>query len=67
MRIFSERLRELRLDKKLSAKSLGLKIGVSDSTIIRWENGTMLPTIDNLYNICKFFGVSADYLIGIEN
>ena len=67
MRIFSERLRELRLDKKLSAKSLGLKIGVSDSTLIRWENGTMLPTIDNLYNICKFFGVSADYLIGIEN
>lgn len=67
MQKFGEKLRELRIDKKLSAKGLGLKIGVSDSTIIRWENGTMLPTIDNLFNLCKFFGVSADYLIGLEN
>ncbi len=67
MLVFGERLRELRTEHKLSAKSLGLKIGVSDSTIIRWENDTMLPTIDNLYNLCKFFGVSADYLIGLEN
>ncbi len=67
MKEFSERLKELRCDKKLSAKALGEKIGVRDTTILRWENGSMLPTIDKLYDLCVYFGVTAGYLIGLED
>lgn len=67
MKIFSERLKELRIEKELSSLKLGKILGVSDSTIIRWENEKISPTIENLYNIAKFFNVSADYLLGLED
>ena len=67
MKIFCERLKELRLEKKLSIVELATILGVRDSTISRWENGQRIPGIDHLYNIAKFFGVSSDYLIGLED
>lgn len=67
MKIFCERLKELRQDKNLTTKQLGKNLQVSDSTITRWENGLRVPSIDNLYNIAVYFNVSADFLLGLEN
>lgn len=67
MKIFCERLKELRLDNNLTTFALGKILKVSDSTISRWENGSMIPSIVHLYNIAKYFAVSADYLIGLED
>lgn len=67
MKIFAERLKELRLENGLSAKQLGDKIGVADSTIVRWENEKIVPTIVYLKELALLFNVSADYLIGLEN
>ena len=38
MKIFSERLRELRQEKKLSTDALGKIIGVSDTAVCNREN-----------------------------
>lgn len=65
MKAFCERFKELRKEHNLTAKELGAALKVSDSTIIRWENGLRVPSIDNLYNIAVFFKMSADYLIGL--
>ncbi len=67
MKIFCERLKELRLEKNLSTIQLGKILDVKNSTITRWENGLRVPNIDSLYNIAKYFGVTADYLIGLED
>ena len=67
MKIFCERLKELRKEKNLSTVALGKILIVSSSTISRWENGEILLSIDHLYSIAKYFKVSADYLIGLEN
>ena len=67
MEIFCERLKELRLEKNLSTIQLAKELNVSDSTITRWENNLRVPSIDNLYNIARFFKVTADYLIGLED
>lgn len=67
MKVFCERLKELRVEKGISSKDLGKELKVSSSTIIRWENGVIVPSIDNLYNIAVYFKVSSDYLIGLEN
>ena len=64
--LFCFRLKELRREKGLSARELAEKLCVRDSTIIRWESGKMMPTIDKLYDIASFFGVTADYLLGLE-
>lgn len=66
MKIFCERLKDLRKENNLSTMQLAKILGVGDSTISRWENGLRVPNIDNLYNIAIFFNVSSDYLIGLE-
>ena len=67
IKIFCERIKELRADRKLSTIQLGKELKVSDSTIGRWENGVIVPSIEHLYNMAVFFGVSADYLVGLKN
>ncbi len=64
--IFGEKLKELRLERKLSAVKLGEAIGVRDTTILRWENGTMSPSINALFLVCEFFGVTPNYMLGFE-
>ena len=67
MKIFCERLKELRKENNISTIKLGKILNVSNSTITRWENGNIIPSIEHLYNISKHFNVSADYLLGLED
>ena len=63
MKLFCERLKMLRLENKYSTVYVGKKLNVSSSTVLRWESGEITPSIDHLSDICKLFGVSADYLM----
>lgn len=67
MEKFQERLKEIRTENKMTTIELGAILGVSHTTIGRWEKGEILPSIEHLYNIAKYFGVSADYLLGLED
>ncbi len=67
MKIFSERLRELRVENKMSMKDLAKEIGTSDVAINNWENQINEPKITYLYKLANFFNVSSDYLIGLED
>lgn len=67
MKTFGERLRALRKDAQLSADKLGKEIGVSDVAIINWENNVNDIKGEYIVKLAKFFGVSADYLLGIED
>lgn len=64
---FPERLKELRMEKKLSTRELGNKIGCSHIAISRWERGIKKPNVDNLIALSCYFGVSTDYLLGLED
>lgn len=66
-KIFAERLKELREEKAISLKELSKAIGVSDVALCRWENGKRVPTIESLVKIATYFGVSTDYLTGLED
>lgn len=67
MNKFGERIRELRIENNLSVLKLGNAIGVSDATICRWENGISDIKSADLIKVAKFFKVSIDYLLGLEN
>lgn len=64
MKIFAERLLELRLDRDLSQAALARALGVSFGIISYWETNRSEPTCSNLLKIADFFDVSADYLLG---
>ncbi len=66
-KIFCERLKLLRIEKKLSQPELAQLVGVSNGMISFWENAINEPTITNLVKLCQIFEVSADYLLGLED
>ena len=66
MKIFAERLRELRTEQGLSMMQLAKKLKVTDAAISNWENDINEPKISYLVDIAKFFNVTSDYLIGLE-
>lgn len=67
MKIFAERLKELRKDNGLSTLALGEIIGVSDTAICNWENDKHDVRGEQLVRLANYFAVSTDYLLGIEN
>ena len=60
-------LRQLRSQIKVSQQRLADEIGVSRSTIAMWESGKSQPDNDSLIKLAKFFNVSVDMLLGIED
>ncbi len=48
-------------------KQLAKMIDTTDAAISNWENEINEPKISYLKNIALFFGVSTDYLLGLEN
>ena len=67
MEIFSKRLRELREEAGLSQKKLSEKTSVSAASIGYYENGEREPGLDIAMDFAKFFGVTLDYLAGLED
>ncbi len=66
MNKFAERLKELKKEFGLSNMKIDKAIGVGDTTICRWENGKSDIKSHELVKVAKFFGVSTDYLVGLE-
>ena len=60
---FGERLNETYLNSGYSLLDIERQIGVNHSNFLAYIHGDMAPTIINFARICKFFDVSADYLL----
>ena len=63
----SKRIYELRKELKLSQKELAKQIGATQKAIDFWEKGINEPKAIYIINLAKFFGVSSDYLLGLED
>lgn len=61
------RLKTLRKEKELSQKQLAEILNTTNSSICDWESGRAEPNIEMLIRISEFFGVSVDYLLGLED
>lgn len=61
-----KRLKEIRMQKGLSQQALGNMIGVTKVSICGYENGTRVPTIDNLIKLADNLDTTIDYLLGRE-
>ena len=58
-----EKIAELRKAKGFSQEELAQQLHVSRQSISRWETGTALPDAENLLQLSRLFGVTADYLL----
>ena len=60
---FGERLRETFYNSGYSLTEIEKRTGISHSNFLSYIKEEMAPTVINLAIICKFFKVSADYLL----
>ena len=67
MKGFGDRIRYLRLEKELTQPEVAKALQVSNCIVSKWENDLMEPKLTYLVRMCKFFDVSADYLLGISD
>ena len=56
----------LRKEKGMTQEQLGEKLGVTNKTVSRWENGNYMPDVEMLSLLSKEFGVSINELISGE-
>ena len=61
-----EFLFELRKENQLTQEQLAEKLGVSNRSVSRWENGTTMPDLPMLLRLCREFNVSISELIRAE-
>ena len=64
--MINEKIRELRKDFNISQVELATYLGVTKQCVSNWENDNILPSIDMLIKLAKFFNVSTDYLLGLS-
>lgn len=67
MEKFSERLKELRQERGLSIQGLAKEVQISSSALCRWEKCQADIRGSQLVILAKYFGVTIDYLMGLEN
>lgn len=64
MSIFAERLKSLRLQKKISLIEFSRKVNLSRDALEAYEQGKRIPDISQVSKLTSFFKVSLCYLIG---
>jgi transcriptional regulator with XRE-family HTH domain len=61
------KIKEIRLENKLTQKDFAELFFVSQDTISLWENGKSYPTVEYLIAISRRFNVSVDYILCLKD
>mgnify|MGYP001187637283 CR=1 FL=1 len=65
--MFPNRLRELRINKKLTQQDMANHLGISRQGYAKYENDQSEPDYKTIKILASFFNVSADYLLGLTD
>ena len=58
-----DQIKALRIERKISQKSLADSLGITQSTIANYENNIRQPNLEMLINISDYFNVSTDFIL----
>ena len=64
--MLAERIKHLREQRPMTQVDLAKYLGVTRSGVSAWEMGISVPSTSLVADIARFFHVSADYLLGIQ-
>ena len=62
---YAHRLRALRCDHDLSQAEVASILGTSKNQVGKYERGEQEMPIKHLHSLCEYYGVSADYVLGL--
>lgn len=64
---FANRFKKLREERGLSQSDLAKELNISRGSVSFYENGSRSPDIKVLADICNYFHVTSDYMIGLSD
>lgn len=65
--MFGEIIQTLRKSRNLNQVQLAKALNVSKQTVSNWENNNIMPSIEMLLSIARYFSVSTDYLLELTD
>lgn len=64
---YTRRIRDLREDHDMTQQQIADYLGTSQTMYARYERGANEMPIHHLISLCKFYHVSADYILGLSD
>lgn len=65
MKTTNEIMYNLRIDADMTQSQIGTILGITQRRISFIETNTTEPNLDDIRAYCKFFNISADYILGM--
>ncbi len=66
MKQFSQTMSELRKERGISQRKAAADLKISQALLSHYENDAREPGLDFVCRACRYYGVSADYLLGLS-
>lgn len=65
--MIGEQIKALRLARNMSQVELAKALNVSKQSVSNWENNNILPSIEIIKQLARFFSCTSDYLLELDN
>lgn len=65
--IYSKRIKDLREDNDKKQKDIALILNTDQSYYSKYERGERPLPIEHLITLCRYYNISADYILGFTN
>ena len=65
--MLGERIKSQREAHRISQVELAEELHVSKQSVSNWENGNIVPSVEMVMKIAKYFSVSTGYLLGLDD
>ena len=67
MSSYIKRIRDLREDADLTQTEVAEYLGTSQTMYARYERGANEIPVRHIIKLCKFYNVSSDYVLGLDD
>ena len=64
--MIADKIKTLRESNGLTQADIAKKLGITRSSVNAWEMGISVPSTMYIVELSRLFGVSADYILGLE-
>lgn len=64
---YTQRLKDLRQDRDLKQEAIAITLNITRQQYQLYESGKRKLPIDLLFDLCLFYNVSADYILGFTD
>lgn len=64
---YQKRIRDLREDSDKTQQEIADILGTSQTMYARYERGANEIPVHHIITLCRYYGVSADYILGLSD